>query len=295
MSGCNFGRLKAIKIFVIVSALVVGTIFAALSSPGSNGQITATITTYGGLNYILPGDTFNVTIGIDHNTGFTGMMLRLGIPQGMEIVGLRLHSLPKISDGFRGVSGWDGAFAISPPITDYAFVGWSRAENFKESGDLLTFTIRAGYDVMPGYSASLTLAFANAMNFETPTDANGDSFIAFLPGEIMNCGLVAEIGTVNVKAVSITVMPNRRAIVNRTGASAYFDFTVRGLPPNQYFCIAHPVCLLGLACPGYANKNRDIGITITGFPEFLAISGVVRTGANGAGTSTFTVELMPEN
>jgi hypothetical protein len=148
--------------------------------------------------YFSRGETFDIVIRIDDNTGFAGMMLRLGIPPELELVGMQLN--PLLHDGFRGMNGWDGVYNINPPIINNAFAGWSRATNFSSNGELITYTLRVRENAEVGITAPITLSFANAMSpyFEPPTDVNGDDLTITLPGGVTEVNAVVEIGRITV-------------------------------------------------------------------------------------------------
>jgi len=158
------------------------------------------------IGHLSPGETFNVTLRIDDNTGFAGMAFRVYIPLGLEMTGLKLHSdeLPGLGNGFVGVHGWDGTYAVYPPITGYAYINWAQFTNFTGDGNLVTYVLTVT-DAIAGQVAPITLAFANATGYEIPHTVMGEELNIHLPGGVTGYGAVAEIGSVYTIPISMSL------------------------------------------------------------------------------------------
>jgi len=203
-------RIAAAAAALLAAALFAAAVhvFSLFSQEGSDGAISVAITSERGQDArpaltFVRGDIFDLTVSIDGSTGFTGMMLRLGLPPGIELVGLRLHALPNIGDGFTfniggsqvggDIANWAGGeaepfFPIVPPLTGNIFAGWAgRSENFTGYGALLTYRLRVRADVLPNPGGApvqlgpVTLAFANAIGTDVPTDLHGRRLQISLP------------------------------------------------------------------------------------------------------------------
>jgi len=181
---------------------------------------------------LLPGQIFYVTVGID--TSFAGMILRLGIPPELEVIGIEVQNHANILYGLQLPENQDGE-APSPnlPFHDYIFAGWAgRSSPFTGSGDLLchqlsysldlgaqppfqggchsfatqnfdggvilTYILRVREDAPAGITEAITIAFANAIypHFELPTDINGDEIVISLPCGASGWYAIGEIGHV---------------------------------------------------------------------------------------------------
>jgi len=229
------------------------------------------------------------------------MMLRLGIPHGLELIGMELSSLPLIRDGFRGADGWDGTFAINPPITGNAFAGWSRATNFTSGGDLIIYTLRVREDaIMDFATAPITLAFANAMTpyFESPTDMNGNALEIALPGGVVGHGAVGNIGRVNIgtptSELSVTATPNHQIIVNEIGhpqSTVSFAINITGMSQGV-FCLAQPSCI-PYNCLAYPTGG-NASITISEIPEGIKAHGYVTVEASGYGFGVLNLTVYDD-
>jgi len=255
--------------------------------------------TFASTRHLFPGDTLTSTIRIDDNTGFAGMLLRIRIPEGLELINVQVYDHMDIEYGLELPSCANDILpTASTPLREDVFLGWvGRSYNFYGNGSLFTLTFRVTSDATAGQTVPIMIAFANGTPaYELPTDENDRELQMSIQGRLLDLGASAEIGRVAfghfAQGLSINVAPNSRTIINRVGESVDFNFTVTGMPPNQYFCISHPICLLGSYCLAYFDKGQDAGITIDGFPEFLAVSGYIRTNANGAGANVFTVEIV---
>lgn len=283
-------RTPKLFLATLAASLLVATVaflvsaYTQSTNPAPNGRISATIAP-GQSNLIFsPGETFDVVVRIDDNTGFAGMMLRLGVPPELELIGMQLN--PLLNHGFSGVSGWDGTFAVSPPITGNAFAGWSRSTDFTGNDELIIYTLRVRDGAPTIRTSPITLAFANAMPpfYELPTDANNDTLIISLPGGLVGLGDVAEIGRVTIgTGLLVSADPGHRNMVNRVGYSVAFEIIVGGMPPNEIFCFENP------------DPAQTAGIEIEGLPDGIAATGYVETDNEGNGSGVLTLTITDTN
>jgi len=256
---------------------------------------------FASVGYLFPGDIFNATIRIDDNTGFAGMLFRVRIPDGVELIGTHVHDQPDMDYGLELPACVNNILASkAAPLRGDVFVGWAgRSTNFYGNGELFTLTFRVTDDAVAGQTVPIMIAFANGTPaYELPTDADKRELQISLPGGVLGLGESAEIGRVtfgqSIHELTIFVTPNHRTIVNRIGEYAEFDFTVTSLPPNQTFCLAWPTCTKGSACPAHPYKHPEqvAGIEIENLPNFISASGYVRTNNVGAGKSVFILKLV---
>jgi hypothetical protein len=128
-----------------------------------------------------PGEEFNISLTAESDAVIAAMMLRLGIPAGLELVGFERHI--DIGDAvFVGAEYWDEQTNIVyPPMTRNIFTGWTNAD-ISTSGNLFTYTFRVIENAPIGITEPITFAFANALNYNSPVDPNDTSLNITLPG-----------------------------------------------------------------------------------------------------------------
>ncbi|MCL2576911.1 MAG: hypothetical protein FWE27_02515 [Defluviitaleaceae bacterium] len=172
---------------------------------------------------VAPGVEFDITIGIEGNTGFAGMIMQLGFPTEIEVRGFSDFSDdydPLAGGNFNEGLDFDAGFTA--PINDaggieiartadgYNFLhtGWAgRTEDFEGNGNLFTFTVRVASGTTPGFlNKPITIAIANAIppHNENPTGADMVPLRIELPCGTVGGGLVAgaigQIGHITVVA-----------------------------------------------------------------------------------------------
>jgi hypothetical protein len=153
-----------------------------------------------------PGDTFQITANIEGNTGFSGMMIRIGLPPQLEIIAVTPSAAfggPEFPN-FQGGVGWDSATkAVNPPLTGNATVsGWGGGTNttYTTDGAFLTYTVRVRTGAAAGVTAPITVSFYNSVTgYEFPSDINSNPLTMSLQGTpISTLGQVINVGGVRI-------------------------------------------------------------------------------------------------
>ncbi|MCL1843618.1 MAG: hypothetical protein FWF79_07380 [Defluviitaleaceae bacterium] len=93
---------------------------------------------------LFPGDTFTATVSMEGNTGFAGMLLRIRIPEGLELIGIIAHNQPNMEYGLELPMCINGILPSEfSPLRGDVFTGWAgRSTNFYGNGLLFTYTFR---------------------------------------------------------------------------------------------------------------------------------------------------------
>ena len=135
-------------------------------------------------NVFARGESFDMVVRIDGNKGFANMMIKMFIPQGLELTGYSYSGFP-----------WFNNNIISPTIptigSNFALFGWQgRTSNITGDSDLFTFTFKVSNNAALGLTESITMSFENA-----PINANNDEVeISFCPYGIAEKSDITVIG-----------------------------------------------------------------------------------------------------
>ncbi|MCL2576940.1 MAG: hypothetical protein FWE27_02670 [Defluviitaleaceae bacterium] len=129
-----------------------------------------------------PGDSFEMSLRIEGNTGFASMGVRVYVPEGLELTHI---SVP----GFQGMTGiylpgYDpDTGAITPIVgSNFAYVAFFDIEDFKElESDLLIYTFRVSENADIWKTNPITIAFAGVRGYLPPTNADGVARDILLP------------------------------------------------------------------------------------------------------------------
>lgn len=147
------------------------------------------------------GDTFDVSIDMSGNAGFSAMMFRFELPPQLELISVKGEG--QYTENLQGPRGWNGeTFAVSPPITGAAYIGWGgrTTGNYTADGTMLTYTLRVRADATPGVTAPITVGFFNDVTGEELPSADNDGQVQFLnmsvQGTPMSLGTVVPLGGV---------------------------------------------------------------------------------------------------
>ena len=137
------------------------------------GQLPILTVTQG---FARPGEEVDVAIRLDRNPGFSGMTLRIDLPEGLTLVSYNVTD-PALLDGLvmPRVSGVEVQPGTSTNITGTFFIGWTRVEDFTGQTGLLNLTLETSSAVPMG-ELPINVAFASALGEELPVNADGDSF-----------------------------------------------------------------------------------------------------------------------
>jgi len=221
---------------------------------------------------LSPGERFNTTISISENPGFAAMLIRISIPSGIELIGFRADSLQATDcEGFflsiEYYNLADDGISLIHPITDsYIFAGWmARATNLYNDGNLFTLNFKVSSDIQDVQNTSIYIAFANARDYNLPTDAQENELNIALPGGITGEGQSARIGQAAIcHSLRMVIKLDYIKITNRDTYEISFEVAVfnLNLPQNEriYFdCDAHDAIRIDVDISGIR------GISISGF------------------------------
>jgi len=258
--------MKRLTITILIIAVFTGAIAAyALGGDAHSGIITATPIPAS----LVPGERFDMTIGISDNPGFAAMLIRISIPQGLALIDYHAY-LPYAEDFITSIEN-----DTPLPITGgYLVAGWTgRTENIYTNGSLFTLTFQATIDTPHIHTASIQIAFADRHAYDLPTDATENNLTIALPGGITGIGQSAKIGTIALKRPSISINPRYTTIKNQDGYEVRLEITIENLnlPPGEkiYFnCEEHSTIKIdvdiegaqGIRISGHAQTDNQ-GIT----------------------------------
>jgi hypothetical protein len=182
------------------------------------------------------GAGFDVTIGIEGNTGFAGMIMRLGFPTELEILSFHDYGA-NYGTGAEYSENEDFYIGFQPPLSqwaafplptdpandptsieiartaggyNYLHAGWAgRTADFTVAeGNLFRFRVRVAPGTPAGFlqDKPITIAIANAIPpyNENPTNFDMDSLVILLPCGKVGGGLTAEDAHGNVGFITVT-------------------------------------------------------------------------------------------
>lgn|GEM_PF-2263747 len=292
------------KIFALI--LVLSFVFLpipqytpATGLNNTNPLISATFAPDFALNDVFTtGDEISMTLDIANNPGFAAMIIRINIPETLELIGFELHfdsadPSPDINYGFFGPACddedcdslicyrfWDRATGeIYPPMTGNIFAGWQiRQTNFYENVKLFTYTFRVTENIAAAQISPITIAFANAdPAYETPTALDGTILQIPFGGEAIN-ERVWRIGSINIwPRPSIEISPGFAEIDRRNAAQETFQIALNNVPPFYppiHFCTKTP------------TANSPVDINIGNLPPGIRAFGIINYQQSPAGTAT---------
>lgn len=173
------------------------------------------------------GGTYELTVGIENNPGFSNIIIEVGLPPGLTLdtnfvadgfappfnVGFASHF-----DNLPGNQVWSNFMHIGPrhdgsesrPGSNnrYFRFGWIQGmvaspQNIEADGDLVTFFIRVADDAPLGETAPITIALANAVApyGDPPTNILTEEVDIFLPGGVTLGGGIG--AYVNLQTITI--------------------------------------------------------------------------------------------
>jgi hypothetical protein len=153
------------------------------------------------VGYLLPGNLVTATIHLEmkDNIGLAGMLMRIRIPEGLELVGVQAYDHPDMEYGLDlPACVNDIPPSVYAPLREDVFAGWAgHSTDFYGSGELFTFTFRVTDTAVPGQTVPILIAFANGTPaYELPTGADKRELQISLPGGVLELGASAEIGRV---------------------------------------------------------------------------------------------------
>lgn len=176
-------------------------------------------------NQFSPGEEFDLTIGMEGNVGFAGLIMQIGLPVQLELADFS-DNRNFFDAGFTSPPPPTGWFAeyftlaagempvrrnrdvpVVMPEGNYNFyhVGWAgRPDNFSGSGDFFTARVRVLPGTALGSLPPITLALANAIApyNDPPTNLALQNLQIALP-----CGTVGSGHDHIIPLVSVTVVP----------------------------------------------------------------------------------------
>ena len=170
--------LSALAVTIILTAVFTAAIRPALVFAGNDGTLSASEIEGG---TFLPGESFDVTVRIDGNTGFAGMSIYLYIPEGLILTHVYLEAAGLLEGVIPRPEGWDPLTGEISPITgsaDFFFI-MARTSDFKPvNTPLFTFTFEAAQDAHTGPTDTIKFALAvsgadGIINPSIPVDYNG--------------------------------------------------------------------------------------------------------------------------
>lgn len=217
-----------------------------------------------------PGEYVDVVISLDYNPGIVSLEVHLNydnaILQLINITGYGTLSLPMLP-----------AFDINS--LRFLFDSPNPTVNAYNVGNLATIRFRINQNAQAGTVTPLTLtgsiAFDELLDFHIVLPSNGSLTIPSPPP------------TLFVRA------PGSVSVVNCIDEYVTFDVTVGGMPPQQTFCMAYPVCLAGDACPALLYDNSVASIVIENLPQqYMRAEGHLTTEADGSGVGELTLIIV---
>jgi len=154
------------------------------------------------VNTFAQGNTFTITVGIEENAGFAGMIVQLGFPAGLTVIDFEdfdnISTRPTFAESFRvpfntdvhGGRVGDIVPRPGPNGSNFYHAGWAgRTAPFTYEGDLFSYVVRV--DAASGTSlAPITIALANAIPpefYELPSDIYSEPLHMLLP-----CGTLVD-------------------------------------------------------------------------------------------------------
>jgi len=287
-------QIKRFISLTLAGMLAFGVIIYAIADrqivfAGANGALHVTFTDDISAVFFMPGDEFSMTTSITGNTGFAAMIVRVYVPQGLELIGFDVYPQANFWAGFDAPENWDDDFAVSPAMTGYVRVGWQGRTaahgNFTGNGNLFTHTFRVTGEIGIA-TAPITMAFANASYpfYELPTDVNFTPLDISLPGGVIGVGRVANLGRIRIgePRLSVSAYPNHQTIINSVGKTVSFYITVSGMPAGQTFCLRNP------------DTNSSASIAVAVPPGIEVICSSITTDAVGEGSGRLTLRIYDE-
>ena len=283
--GISAQQFKSRKKSIIALFLGIVMVFGLtpVAATYATGDISISATAIPSASLSI-GDEFSTTLSISGNPGFAAMIMRVRIPQGLELTGFTLHNHSELSSGFRGPRNWDEAYAVYPPISGDIFAGWAgRTTNFTGNGNLITYTFRVAENAVPGAVKPITIAFANADGYEVPTNASLSELEISLPGGATNFGESGIIGNATIRGtIGVSITPSTETIGGEVDDYVTFNVEVWGMPGNYTFYLDNRE----------TNGAGRIEIAFPNDVRDLVPSGYVTTLADGTGSGTLTITVV---
>jgi len=214
-----------------------------ISRPGDNLPNTVIIASALPTEVLKFDDTFELTLSISENPGFTNGAMRIAIPTGLEIIEVQLHN-PLLRNGLYVSSlaneipvGEAGEINLSQTLTDEIIFAWGHETGFSVADTpLITLTLRVDGTTQSGETDPIRLTFESRPGGALAPDV-------FMLNEIpLNMSTVppgGNIGTVEIYIEDwVPVLLSLRGLIEY--AQARYDETVpsehgNDVPPTQYW------------------------------------------------------------